>query len=63
MIRDHTGMSIMWEAAQLGISLDGLAALTMDSFVTLLEVSAAYVGMRSGHAPDGGLRPPEDIFN
>ena len=63
MIRDHTGASIVWEAAQLGISYDALADLTMDSFVTLLEVSAAYVGMRSGHAPDGGLRPPEDIFN
>jgi len=56
-------MSIMWEAAQLGISLDGLAALTMDSFVTLLEVSAAYAGMRNGHAAGGELRSPEDIFN
>lgn len=63
MIRDHTGMSIMWEAAQLGISIDALAALTMDSFVTLLEVSAAYMGMRGGRVPDGGLRSPEDIFD
>lgn len=56
-------MSIMWEAAQLGISLDGLAALTMDSFVTLLEVSAAYAGMRSGGSRGDGLRSPEDIFD
>ena len=53
----------MWEAAQLGISLDALADLTMDSFVTLLEVSAAYVGMRSGGTGDGGLKSPEDIFD
>lgn len=57
-------MSIMWEAAQLGISLDGLADLTMDSFVTLLEVSAAYAGMRSGAQGhrDGGLKSPEELF-
>jgi|GEM_PF-3128061 len=57
-------MSILWEAAQLGMSRDDLAELTMDSFVTLLEVSAAYAGMRSGaQGPrDGGLKSPEELF-
>lgn len=57
-------MSILWEAAQLGMSRDDLAEITMDSFVTLLEVSAAYAGMRYGaQGPrDGGLKSPEELF-
>lgn len=58
-------MSILWEAAQLGMSRDDLAEITMDSFVTLLEVSAAYAGMRSGAqgSRDGGLKSPEELFD